>query len=53
MVQNSPMCDVYHSSTFELGMMTNCSRHKNPYNMGLVVVVALEVVGVVCGLGLS
>jgi hypothetical protein len=52
-VQNSSFCDVYHSSAFELGMMTNCSRHKNPCNTALVVVVALGVVGFVCELGPS
>lgn len=52
-VQNSSLCDVYHSSAFELGMMTNCSRHKTPCNTALVVVVALGVVGFVCELGPS
>ena len=54
-VQNSSMYDVYHSSAFELGMMTNFSRHKITYNTALVVYVAVArgVVGVVCELGPS
>lgn len=44
---------MYITLLFELGMMTNCSRHRNPYNTALVVVVALGVVGVVCELGPS